>query len=214
MVGSIEGLVAATLRGDRRAGSALAVALQRREGESDADDALVALARAPASNETVEVLAGVVYEHRFARAEITRVLFNEDDVEEALQETVLGVINALPGFRAEASFRTWASRIARNRAIGVLRRKRATPGRDTDAADAHDSELASFSSSLAQRRDIDTALAVLPADMAAVVRLRDLDHRSYAEIAADLGIPVNTVRSRLARGRARLRAEIGTGPAA
>ena len=63
--------------------------------------------------------------------------------------------------------------------------------------------------------DIERALAALPVDQRAVVLLVGLEDLSYREAAEVLGIPVGTVMSRLARGRARLRGLMnGTVPAA
>ena len=57
---------------------------------------------------------------------------------------------------------------------------------------------------VADRLDIDAALALLPQDFRAAVVLRDLCDLDYAEIARVLGIPAGTVRSRIARGRGQL----------
>ena len=57
---------------------------------------------------------------------------------------------------------------------------------------------------VADRLDIDAALARIPAEFRAAVVLRDLCTLDYAEIADVLGIPAGTVRSRIARGRAQL----------
>ena len=57
---------------------------------------------------------------------------------------------------------------------------------------------------VADRLDVDAALAALPPEYRAAVALRDLVGLDYAEIAAVLGIPPGTVRSRIARGRAAL----------
>jgi len=59
------------------------------------------------------------------------------------------------------------------------------------------------------RLDVDAALATLPPDYRAAVALRDLADLDYAEIAAVLRIPIGTVRSRIARGRATLADRIG-----
>lgn len=56
---------------------------------------------------------------------------------------------------------------------------------------------------------LEHALSHLPAGQQIVIRLRDLDGRSYLQIAGTLGIPVGTVMSRLNRGRARLRPVLG-----
>ena len=57
---------------------------------------------------------------------------------------------------------------------------------------------------IADRLDIDAALARLPEDFRAAVVLRDLCDLEYAEIADILGLPPGTVRSRIARGRGQL----------
>ncbi|HLT70929.1 MAG TPA: RNA polymerase sigma factor [Acidimicrobiales bacterium] len=62
---------------------------------------------------------------------------------------------------------------------------------------------------VADRLDVDAALARLPAAFRAAVVLRDLCDLDYAEIGEVLGIPPGTVRSRIARGRAQLAALLG-----
>jgi RNA polymerase sigma-70 factor (ECF subfamily) len=57
---------------------------------------------------------------------------------------------------------------------------------------------------VADRLDVDAAVARLPDDFRAAVVLRDLCDLDYAEIARVLDIPAGTVRSRIARGRAQL----------
>jgi RNA polymerase sigma-70 factor, ECF subfamily len=57
-----------------------------------------------------------------------------------------------------------------------------------------------------QLRDLDRAIASLPEDQRQVILLVGLEQMGYEEVAKILGIPVGTVRSRLSRGRASLRA--------
>ncbi len=61
---------------------------------------------------------------------------------------------------------------------------------------------------VADRLEVDAALATLPIEFRAPVVLRDLCQLDYAEIAETLGIPPGTVRSRIARGRAALAGQI------
>jgi RNA polymerase sigma-70 factor (ECF subfamily) len=58
------------------------------------------------------------------------------------------------------------------------------------------------------------ALDALPSDQARLLRMRALEGRSYAEIARHTGLPLGTVTSRLARGRAALRLKLGLPPGA
>jgi RNA polymerase sigma-70 factor (ECF subfamily) len=62
-------------------------------------------------------------------------------------------------------------------------------------------------------RDIETALAALPAEQREVILLVGLEQFGYAETAQILGVPVGTVMSRLSRGRERLRERLSDAPA-
>lgn len=165
------------------------------------DEALDGLASAAASSPAAtDTLVRIIYKERFVRAEIRKVLIGDDQLaEEALQETALAMVRGLPGFRGDSTFRTWVSAIGRNQAIGILRRVRPTAELVADSG-----EVARYSSVLASRVDVEAAMAQLPDHFREAVQLRDIEQRSYAEIATILGIELNTVRSRLARGRARL----------
>lgn len=60
-------------------------------------------------------------------------------------------------------------------------------------------ESAAVASAL--RRDLHEAIAELPDNLRRPLELRELEHRSYDEIAEELGVPLNTVRTRILRGR-------------
>jgi RNA polymerase sigma-70 factor (ECF subfamily) len=62
---------------------------------------------------------------------------------------------------------------------------------------------------VADRLDLDAALAQLPPEFRAAVVLRDVCTLDYDEIAEVLGVPPGTVRSRIARGRAALARHLG-----
>lgn len=171
--------------------------------DPDRDAALNQLAAlAKESQAAIDTLVRVIYQERFVRAEIRKVLIGDASAaEEALQETALAMVKALPGFRGDSTFRTWVCSIGKNRAIAILRRVK-----PAEALQDDDGEVARFSSALASRADIEAAMARLPDHFRDPVRLRDIENHSYEEIASILGIELNTVRSRLARGRAKLTA--------
>ena len=98
-------------------------------------------------------------------------------------------------------------RVATNAALDEARRRRRRP-----VPTEHAPELLTVpdpTAAVDARLDVDAALATLPADYRAAVALRDLAGLDYAEIASVLGIPIGTVRSRIARGRAALAERIG-----
>jgi RNA polymerase sigma-70 factor (ECF subfamily) len=123
----------------------------------------------------------------------------------------------LPRFDGRSAFTTWSYRVATNAALDELRRRsrRPTPGLpDLDGSGAVGAGPAGAGAGagaaggleglVADRLDVDAALARLPEDFRAAVVLRDLCDLEYAEIAEILGVPPGTVRSRIARGRGQL----------
>jgi RNA polymerase sigma-70 factor (ECF subfamily) len=142
------------------------------------------------------------------------------EAEDLVQDVFVQVYRSLPGFRGEAQVSTWLYRIATNRCLDYLRRHRRTEGKVIsleNCAEEHSLEplavpLASPEArtvAVDLRREIRRCLAALPADLRAVVVLRDLEGLEYREIAAVLGLPLGTVQSRLHRGRNLLRDKLG-----
>jgi RNA polymerase sigma-70 factor (ECF subfamily) len=137
------------------------------------------------------------------RALAYRLLGDRSRMDDALQEAYISAYRALPGFRGDASLRTWLYRIVYNACLDELRRSRSVvaidsvrtlPGRGADPAE-----------SLSVRESLAAALGALPPEDRAAVLLVDgagFDYRGAAEV---LGIPEGTVGSRLNRARADLR---------
>lgn len=142
-----------------------------------------------------------------------RLAGNASDADDATQEALIAIVRGLPKFDGRSRFSTWAYRVATNACLDELRRRRRRP-EPVDAA-AHDatgrSSAPDPAGATADRIDIDHALARLPEEFRAAVVLRDLCALDYAEIAEVLGIPIGTVRSRIARGRAALVPLLGAG---
>jgi RNA polymerase sigma-70 factor, ECF subfamily len=147
-----------------------------------------------------------------------RILGNDTDAADATQEAMISVVRSLSKFDGRSSFGTWVYRIATNASLDELRRRRRRPvladrhsahGLGHDQAHDHDANRADPDAGLrleavADRMAIDAALADLPADFRVPIVLRDVADFDYAEIADTLGIPVGTVKSRIARGRGAL----------
>jgi RNA polymerase sigma-70 factor (ECF subfamily) len=137
-----------------------------------------------------------------------RITGNDADALDATQEALIAIVRGLPRFDGRARFSTWAYRVATNTCLDELRRRRRRPAvglpdREGTALDLADHRPGP-ADQVADRVDIDLALADLPHDFRAAVVLRDLCQLDYAEIAEVLEIPAGTVRSRIARGRALL----------
>lgn len=129
------------------------------------------------------------------------------DADDAAQEAMIRIVRSIDRFDGRSAFGTWAYRIATNTALDELRKRKRRPqlhavGDDEVRSPEPVDPLADRSvEAVADRLAIDAALAELPEEFKAPVVMRDVADLDYAEIAEALGIPVGTVKSRIARGR-------------
>lgn len=169
------------------------------------DAATLARCRA---QDPVAFRAFVVRHERMVFALLSRVLGPGPEVEDLAQETFVRAYRAFPGFDPEGPARvsTWLLTIATRLALDARRRKK----RDPSALDP-DSDHASPSTperSLERRelgQAIQRAVDQLPDDQRAALVLDEFHGLSIAEIAGVLGVPENTVKTRLFRARQRMR---------
>jgi RNA polymerase sigma-70 factor (ECF subfamily) len=140
-----------------------------------------------------------------------RLLSQDGDAEDAVQEAFIASWRRLPEFRADARFSTWLYRIVTNRSLNELRRRKPTVPLEPDADDGPAGpvvvDTADPSAHAQNRALIDAlqaALAELPETLRVCWILRELDHRSYDDISSIVGAPEATVRGRIARARAKL----------
>ncbi len=132
-------------------------------------------------------------------------------VEDLAQDTFLAVFRQLPAFQrvGPARLSTWILTIASRRAIDELRRRPASAIAADDLVVRADRDRAD--DALDRRRlaaAIDRALAELTPEYRAAFVLRELHGLDYADVARALEIDLGTVKSRLARARAALRAAL------
>jgi len=152
---------------------------------------------------------------------LLRMLANEQDAEDALQETYIKAFQALPGFEGRSSLKTWLYRIATNEALMVLRKRKPQP--QTVEIDREDEELEEPKEivdwcCLPERELLDretrekltTAAQKLSANLKAVFLLRDVEGLSGEETAEVLGLSIDVVKTRLLRARLKLREELST----
>ena len=137
-----------------------------------------------------------------------RIVGSDADADDATQEGLIAIARGLAAgrFDGRASFGTWAYRVTTNACLDELRRRgrRAEAVPDERLERALTATVEGPDGAMADRLDVEAALARLPLEFRTAVVLRDLCALDYAEIAEVLGIPPGTVRSRIARGRAAL----------
>lgn len=138
----------------------------------------------------------------------------EQDADDMTQEVFFRAYRGLAGFRRSAPPRAWLASIADNavknryRARGRFRRIFAGSMESPGAPDPIESGAGPEENARGgeSRRFVAEALKRMPVEFRMPVVLRDLEEWSYEEIAVSLGLPVGTVKSRIARGRAQLKA--------
>ena len=145
---------------------------------------------------------------RYARA-LTRDVVTADDL---VQDCLTRALGKLHLWQEGTDLRAWLFTILHNQYVNHIRRS----VREGAAVAFNESEPSlSRAPQQAKRlelRDLERAVAKLPAEQRSVVLLVGLEGMQYEEVAAVLGVPVGTVRSRLSRGREALRRLTGADP--
>jgi RNA polymerase sigma-70 factor (ECF subfamily) len=139
-----------------------------------------------------------------------RTLGDREEAADALQDALLSAYKGASRFRGDSAVTTWLHRIVINACLDRVRRRQARP-----SVPLPELESALGTRGIAPAVDSDTAMAVraalsrLPDDQRVALVLLDMQGYSVAEIAELLGVPEGTVKSRCARGRARLAVALG-----
>jgi len=137
-----------------------------------------------------------------------RLAGNQSDAEDVVQEALLRVKRGLESYNP-GSLQGWLARIVTNVFLDETRRRKRRPQThlpddpDRVLAGAPGADEALVMESLPDH--LQSAIASLPEEFRTAVVLCDVVGLSYAEIAEQSGVPVGTVRSRIHRGRLRLR---------
>jgi RNA polymerase sigma-70 factor (ECF subfamily) len=144
-----------------------------------------------------------------------RVLRDEEQARDVVQDAFLKAYGALDRFEGRSSFYTWLHRIVMNLCLDRKRRERSSRRvewteevereleADPEAPGAPEPALALERAEL--RGQLAAAIASLPEDARRTLELREVDGLSYQEIAEALGVPKGTVMSRLHYARRRVR---------
>lgn len=204
----------------------LGEAVETRELSSAATDETPLIERARRGDrEAFDHLVGRHLQHVWAV--VWRILRHHEDTEDVVQEVFLTAFQSLPRYRGDALLSTWLHRIAVTRALNHLDRKeekmrralrslesepeRPLFGDDTPPGwilQGSPTPLEALEAKELMRR-LAACLSRLPGAWRLVLTLRDVDARSYEEIARLAGLALGTVRSRLSRARLALRQCVG-----
>jgi RNA polymerase sigma-70 factor (ECF subfamily) len=138
-----------------------------------------------------------------------------DQAEDLTQDVFLKLYRSLDTFDRRANFQTWLISVSRNLCIDHYRssrKEREAINRDVDPNELTPVAHGPNAQAQLELRDrvtmLRAALDALPPTLRTAVMLRDIQERSYQEIAAELRLPEGTVKSRINRGRTELARQI------
>ncbi len=151
------------------------------------------------------------YQHRIG-ALVYRFVPDHAESQDVTQEAFIRAYRAIGNFRADSQFYTWLYRIAVNTAKNhLVAAKRRPPTADIAAEDAehhagagrlHDHDTPEHQLLRQEiEQTVSATVAGLPEDLRQAITLREVDGRSYEEIAQMMQCPIGTVRSRIFRAR-------------
>ena len=158
-----------------------------------------------AFNRLVERYQGQVFGLAFS------ILGNRTSAEDVTQESFISAYRNIRKFRG-GNLRAWLLRIVSNASIDVMRSSKRRPETSLDASMSEGFDVPSREESPEEhamrgelRLEIQRGLGSLPEDQRLAVTLVDLQGLSYEEAADTVGVSLGTLKSRLSRGRFRLR---------
>ncbi|MBX3095296.1 MAG: sigma-70 family RNA polymerase sigma factor [Fimbriimonadaceae bacterium] len=143
-----------------------------------------------------------------------RLTRDSDDAADLVQEAAVRAFDAFERFDGQ-NFKAWMLRILTNLYINKYRQRQRTGNQPSLDEETMDEPVAALTEIPDQQilanlleDEVEAALAAVPEIFRTAVVLSDIEGASYDEIAEMLEIPVGTVRSRIARGRAHLRGSL------
>ncbi|MDR2874357.1 MAG: RNA polymerase sigma factor RpoE [Methylobacillus sp.] len=179
-------------------------------GDRELDQALVE--RAQRGDKKAFDLLVQKYQRKLGRL-LSRMIRNQSEVEDVVQEAFIKAYRALPSFRGDSAFYTWLYRIgintAKNYLVAMGRRPHVSTdievedaenfedGQELRTIDTPETELATKQIA----KTVNDTVAALPEELRTAITLREIEGLSYEEIATLMGCPIGTVRSRIFRAR-------------
>ena len=150
--------------------------------------------------------------HRKLGRILTRMVRDQTEIEDIVQETFIKAYRALPNFRGDSAFYTWLYRIgintAKNHLVAMGKRPRnMTEFENEDGEFEETHQVAEFENpetTLLTKEigiTVNAAIESLPEELKVAITLREIEGLSYEEIAEMMECPIGTVRSRIFRAR-------------
>jgi RNA polymerase sigma-70 factor, ECF subfamily len=139
-----------------------------------------------------------------------RTMRDPEEAADAVQDALISAYRAAGSFRGDSAVTTWLHRIVVNACLDRIRRRQARPTSPLpeegprEPADKHD-RMAERDTALV----VEDALGRLPVEQRAAITLVDIEGYSVADSALMLGVAEGTIKSRCARGRAKLAVILG-----
>ncbi|MGH8868705.1 MAG: RNA polymerase sigma factor SigM [Actinomycetes bacterium] len=133
-----------------------------------------------------------------------RTLGDPDEAADAVQDALISALRGAAGFRGDAAVTTWLHRVVVNACLDRIRRQAVRPTSPLPDPEAGPVSPRDEMSAREDALDVAAALATLPAEQRAALVLVDVQGYPVDEVARILEVAPGTVKSRCARGRARM----------
>jgi RNA polymerase sigma-70 factor (ECF subfamily) len=172
-----------------------------------ADEAIIQLVQAGRAQEAFERLVPAYRRRVFGLA--FSILRDRAAAEDLAQEVFVKLWQALPRYDGRAQLSTWIYAITRNAAVSALRRRPRTVSISEAEVQAEVEGIAREPAGSPDDAALRRRIEALPEKQRQAVTLYYLDERPVDEVAAMMGIPVNTAKTHLHRARASLAAALG-----
>ena len=186
-------------------------------GNREIDQALVE--RAQRGDQKAFGMLVEKYQRKLARL-LSRMVRDQAEVEDVVQESFIKAYRALPNFRGDSAFYTWLYRIgintAKNYLVSLGRRPQVSYDVEIEDAenfeDAEELRTAETPETELMTKEIaktvNETMMALPDELRTAITLRELEGLSYEEIATLMNCPIGTVRSRIFRARETIAAKL------
>ena len=152
----------------------------------------------------------VASQQRYVYSIAMTIVRDPDEAADLTQDAFIRLLRALPSYRGETKFTTWLYRLVVNLGIDRLRRRGAPPIRldDDPSLDLESHDPGDDAPLVVERgeeaRLVREALARLPDAQRLALTLHYFEDMRYEDIADVMGVPLNTVKSHIRRGKARM----------